>query len=269
MKDMLRSLVAGEPDPLHKRNRVREYLQARILLSLQDHGAFTDWAFVGGTALRFLYRLPRYSEDLDFSLSSPGRDARFSKLLHAVQADLMAEAYEVDLRIRQERTVASAMMKFRGVLNQVGISPHRNETLSVRVEIDTDPPVGASLSTQVIRRHFLLNLLQYDPASLLAGKLHAVLTRKYTKGRDLYDLLWYLSDPDWPAPNLELLNNALKQTGWIGEPLSAETWRRAVAKRLKRVDWKRAREDVAPFLERANDVRLLAPENFIKLLETR
>lgn len=60
----------------------------------------------------------------------------------------------------------------------------------------------------------MLNLLHYDKSSLLAGKLHAVLTRKYTKGRDLYDLMWYLSDPTWPAPNLIQLNNALKQTGW-------------------------------------------------------
>lgn len=267
MKDILRGLVAGERNPVHQRNRAREYLQARILSSLQDHGAFTDWAFWGGTALRFLYQLPRYSEDLDFSLSVPGRDARFAKLIQAVQADLAAEAYQVDYRIREERAVAVAMIKFRGVLYEIGISPHRDETLAVKVEMDTNPPSGAALSTQVIRRHFLLHLLHYDRSSLLAGKLHAVLMRKYTKGRDLYDLLWYLADPEWPAPNLEFLNNALRQTGWSGKPLGEDTWRRVVAEQLAKVDWKRAREDVTPFLERASDVQLLKYENFVHLLE--
>ena len=81
MKSLLLDLLADEPDAVQGRNTAREYLQARILLALQDHGAFADWAFVGGTALRFLYRLPRYSEDLDFSLITAGRDARFESLM--------------------------------------------------------------------------------------------------------------------------------------------------------------------------------------------
>ena len=71
--------------------------------------------------------------------------------------------------------------------------------------------------TTVIRRHLLLNLQHHDQASLLAGKLHAILQRKYLKGRDIYDLLWYLSNPNWPAPNFEMLNHALQQTGWEGD----------------------------------------------------
>ena len=84
MKSLLMDLLADEPDAFQGRSTAREYLQARILLALQDHGAFTDWAFVGGTALRFLYRLPRYSEDLDFSLLAAGRDARFESLMRSV-----------------------------------------------------------------------------------------------------------------------------------------------------------------------------------------
>ncbi len=72
MKAALLELLAGEPHGVQARNTAREYLQARILLALQDHGAFSDWAFLGGTALRFRYRLPRYSEALDFSLDADG-----------------------------------------------------------------------------------------------------------------------------------------------------------------------------------------------------
>jgi hypothetical protein len=56
---------------------------------------------------------------------------------------------------------------------------------------------------------------------LLAGKLHAMLSRPWLKGRDLFDLVWYLADRNWPAPNPVLLNNALKQTGWDGPLLTA------------------------------------------------
>jgi hypothetical protein len=142
----------------------------------------------------------------------------------------------------------------------------RDQVLSVKVEIDTNPPAGANLSTKIIRRHYLLNLHHYDRSSLLAGKLHAVLARQYTKGRDIYDLLWYLSDPDWPAPNLTMLNNALKQTGWPDDPLNKQNWRTAVAGRLSSVDWRQVREDVSPFLERKQEEEMLTAETFSSLL---
>ena len=145
----------------------REYLQARLLQSLQESGVFMRWAFLGGTALRFLYSLPRYSEDLDFSLVEGVREAGFRMALENVKHVFEAE-------------------------------------------------------------NVTLNLQHYDKASLLAGKLHAVLSRTYSKGRDLYDLVWYLSDRSWPGPNLVLLNAALGQTGWKGAALTPENWRSSV-----------------------------------------
>ena len=108
--------------------------------------------------------------------------------------------------------------------------------------------------------------MPYDQGSLLAGKLHAVLTRKYTKGRDLYDLMWYLASPDWPPPNLHLLNHALCQTGWQGDELTGHSWRQAVLAHLQAVDWKQARDDVAPFLERTRELDLITLETFEGLL---
>jgi hypothetical protein len=183
-----------------------------------------------------------------------------------VKSDLAAEAYEVDVRVREQRTVAPAMIKFRGVLYELDLSPHREETFAVKVEIDTNPPAGGVLTTRLVRKHYLLNLMQYDKSSLLAGKLHAVLTRKYTKGRDLYDLMWYLASPDWPSPNVNLLNHALSQTGWNREPLTERSWRQVLAAWLKNVDWKQARDDVAPFLERQQDLALIEPATFERLL---
>jgi hypothetical protein len=122
------------------------------------------------------------------------------------------------------------------------------------------------LATSLVRRHLTLQLQHHDRGSMLAGKLHAVLQRAYLKGRDLYDLLWYLSDPNWPAPNLILLNNALRQTNWTGKPLTKDNWRAAVRKRLKTIEWQRVVNDVRPFLEPSVDTNLLTHANLLRLL---
>lgn len=123
------------------------------------------------------------------------------------------------------------------------------------------------LGTTLVRRHQTLRLQHHDPASLLAGKLHAVLQRPYPKGRDIYDLIWYLSDPGWPPPNLVLLNNALQQTGWSRGILTVESWRGAVSERLMEVDWTRIITDVRPFLESPSDVALLSRESLDLVLK--
>lgn len=61
MKEYIRERLANETDIIRRRNGVREYLQARFLQLLQEQGAFREWAFHGGTALRFLFGLPRSS----------------------------------------------------------------------------------------------------------------------------------------------------------------------------------------------------------------
>jgi hypothetical protein len=267
VKDHLQQLLAGQANPLLARCLAREYLQARILQMLQDRGAFQAWAFQGGTALRFLYRLPRFSEDLDFALERAGAPAGFRGHLRAVAADFAAEGYAVRVTVNDRKAVHSAFVNFDGLPCELGLSPHRSEVLSVKLELDTRPPAGAGLATSIVRRHVTLHLQHHDPASLLAGKLHALLARPYLKGRDVYDLTWYLSDRAWPAPNLALLNQALAQTGWPGPTLSAQTWRGAVADHLARADWARVVPDVRPFLERVRDADLLTRTNLLRLLQ--
>jgi hypothetical protein len=138
--------------------------------------------------------------------------------------------------------------------------------LVVKIEVDTHPPPGAALVTTVVRRHVILHLQHHDRASLLAGKLHALLQRPYLKGRDVYDLVWFLSDPDWPEPNLTMLNNALEQTGWEGPVLSERTWRNVVRDRLESAPWDRVVDDLYPFLEPRADSTLLNRETVMQVL---
>ena len=158
-------------------------------------------------------------------------------------------------------------MRFPGILYELGLSPHQSEVLAVRIEVDTRPPAGAGTDIRLVRRHVTLRLYCHDRSSLLAGKVYAVLQRSYAKGRDWYDLIWYLSDPDWPPPNLDLLNAALEQTRWAGAALTPQTWRGAIRQRLQDLDWDRIAADVRPFLEQQHDVDLVNRDNVVRLLE--
>ncbi|HEX9733589.1 MAG TPA: nucleotidyl transferase AbiEii/AbiGii toxin family protein [Thermoanaerobaculia bacterium] len=268
MKEYLRAQVSAVPDRLRGRHVVREVLQAKILASLQRAGAMIPLAFHGGTALRFLYAIRRFSEDLDFALERPRADYVFKAYLRTIRSDLARESYVVDVKMNDRKVVHSAFIRFPGLLFELDLSPHRTEVLAIKLEIDTNPPAGAGLATTVIRRHATLQLQHHDRASLLSGKLHAVLQRTYTKGRDLYDLIWYLSDPDWPPPNLEMLNNALRQSGWSGPELEASNWRRHVGDRLRELDWSRAVADLRPFVESEADLDLVTMGNARRLLDT-
>lgn len=266
MKEELLELAKSEKSPIAARNLAREYLQAHILQSLQRAGAMTMLAFHGGTALRFLYSLPRYSEDLDFALEKPSVKYDFRALLKNIRSDLQAQGYTVELKVNDQKTVHSAFVRFPGLPFDLNLSPHRDEILAVKIEVDTNPPGGAGLTTSLIRRHVILNLHHHDPATLLAGKLHAILQRPYLKGRDIYDLTWYLSDKNWPAPNLILLNNALTQTEWDGPSLNTNNWREVVYSRLENTTWNQVVEDVRPFIMATEELSLLTRENILQLL---
>jgi len=267
MKEYLTNLVQQTNTPLEGRNLVREYLQARILESLQKSGAMIPLAFHGGTALRFLFSHGRYSEDLDFALEGNLDSYDFRGYLKAIRSDLTPEGYQIEIKANDQKTVNSAFIRFPGLLYELGLSPMLNEVLAVKMEVDTNPPKGAGLSTTIIRRFVVLQLHHHDKASLLSGKLHAILQRSYTKGRDIYDLFWYLSDPTWPRPNLILLNNALKQTNWNGDILTELNWKDQILQRLKTLNWSGIVNDVRPFVEPNFDLNLLTFDNFTMILK--
>ena len=263
MKDHLRELIR-ELDPHAGRNAMREYLQARILEGLQRAGAMSPLAFLGGTALRFLYRLPRYSEDLDFALEGPRERYDPRRWLTAIARQFRREGYDATTSLRQGGAVHAGWLRFGGLPHEFGLSSHRDEALRIKLEVDTRPPAGAVTETRLVRRHVSLRLHHHDRASLLAGKLHAVLHRPWPKGRDIYDLVWYLSDPSWPPPNLDLLNAARRQTERSTPTLTEHTWHQAVAARVSEVEWKLVEADVRPFLESGEDVP--AEADLLKLL---
>ncbi len=265
MKDFVLELIREKKSHNEKLNLMREYLQAYILRIMHDAGVFRTTAFVGGAALRFLHGLPRFSEDLDFSIVGE-EHISFSRLLKKIKGELDAAGYQVSLTAEKEKAVNSAFVKFENLLFEAGLTPHRDQKFSIKIEIDVNPPKGAVLTTQIVNRYFLISFLSYDTASLFAGKLHALLSRKYTKGRDFFDVGWYLSKWRNLEPNILLLRNALKQTAWKGIMPTKENWRPLISDVVQKANWSRVREDVQNFLENPKDLDILAKENILSLL---
>jgi hypothetical protein len=266
VKDQAIDIARRGTDPTDGLNLLREYLQSRILGVMQEAGAMVPLAFMGGTALRFIYRIPRYSEDLDFTLERYSEGFGPRALSSRIERRLQREGYTMRVRISDSRAVAKVLVGFVGLTAEAGLSTHADQVLWVKIEVDTNPPAGAGLAVSVVDRFGLLRLQHHDLPSLFAGKVAAVLARDYTKGRDLYDLMWYLTRTEGVKPNLVLLATALRQTapGMVNAVM--ENWQAAVRGRLEKVDWEDARRDVAPFLEQRRDVELISADTFAALL---
>ncbi len=264
MKEEALALVRGMSDPGQALNRLREYLQAFVLRSFHESEAMRHLAFVGGTALRFLHNLPRFSEDLDFSMVAADGYAGKDWMAKA-KRDLTLAGFTPEVTWNDRKTVHAGWVRVAGILRDAGLSGQATGNLAIKVEIDTRPPAGARCERRVVTRHLTFLLQHYDLPSLLAGNLHAVLTRPYAKGRDWYDLVWYLSQRPPVAPNLALLQSALDQTQGAGR-CDAASWRRQVRERLDALDLQAVGNDVQPFLERPQDAALLTRENLAGLL---
>lgn len=169
--------------------------------------------------------------------------------------------------MNDQKTVHCTFIRFSGLLYELKLAPHPDEMPAVNLEVDTKPPAGAVPDTSLVRRHVLLNLQHHHRASLLARKLHAILQRPYLKGRDLYDLIWYLSDKSWPDPKLDLLNHALGQTKWVGPTPTVENWREVVRSKIEILSFEQALEDVRPFLGSSEDIGLLTKQTLLNLLK--
>lgn len=264
MKDEALSLVRDLADPVRRLNLLREYLQACVLRSLHESEAFACLSFVGGTALRFLFNLPRFSEDLDFSLESADGylpDRWMAKL----ERDLSLAGFDVTLSWNERKTVHQAWVRVAGILADAGLAGRPEQKLSIKLEIDSRPPAGAVSVVEIVNRHVIFSVRHHDLPSLMAGKIHALCTRSYDKGRDWYDLLWYRSQRPPVSPNLTLLQNALDQTAGVN-PLDGSHWSRHLRARIGTLDQKALANEIRPFLERPSEADLLTADGLSALL---
>ena len=258
--DLIKESLNDRMSQEEKMHLVREELQILILKILFDVGAFKNLAFVGGTALRIIFGLRRFSEDLDFSLIQK-RGYNLDKLAKTVQYQLQKYGFDIDIKKNDRKNVQILMVKFKDVLFTLGLSNLKQQKLSIGLEIDTYPPEGWNTEVSLITRRFIFTVTHYDLPSLYATKLHACFFRKYVKGRDFYDFVWYLGKGI--LPNFTLLNNAISQTEGRKAGVSRENFKEFLLEKLKKVDFSKVRGDVERFLIDKEELKLL-DERLIK-----
>ena len=245
-------------------NRPRQFLQIILLKILQESKSKAALAFTGGTALRLLHDLQRFSEDLDFSLIKNEKYS-FDQLVKHTRQSLEKLSLPADFKTKQDKTVHHLYVRFREILFDAGLSKRREEKLSIRLEIDTNPPAGGKTEVSLLSDFYTFPVLHFDLSSSFATKLHACLYRRYTKGRDFYDLMWYLGKK--VRPSLLVLNNAIAQTEKSGAKLDGEQLKQVLLQKIERLDFARLKKDVAPFLIHSEETNLLNPELMSKVVQ--
>lgn len=250
-------------EPIHA---LREYLQNYLLFLMQKTKMAESVFFVGGTALRFLYGIRRYSEDLDFTAGKGWGIASSKHFMRKIDRELERAGYDMTVRSKDDKTVQRMMFRFAGLLFELGLSGRKNENFSIHAEIDLNPPLGWKEDRSVINIYLPVLVRHYDLPSAFAGKLAAILLRPHTKGRDIFDLFWLKSR--WPdlMPNLTLLNNALKQQRSGLELLEEGNWLAVVRSKIESLDWRSVEEDVLPFLESEDDLITFSRDAILTLL---
>jgi predicted nucleotidyltransferase component of viral defense system len=272
--DMLKTYDCRTADDY--RHALNEIIQEIALLGLYRGGFFARAAFYGGTALRIFYGLDRFSEDLDFSLLKGDKKFDLSSFTQVVQDELGAYGLEMTVqeKIKQnDSPVKSAfikggtqihIMKIASVQPPVtGINPR--EQIRIKLEVDTQPPPGATFEMKYQLRPVPYSVRLYSPSSLLAGKMHALLCRSWktrVKGRDFYDYVWFLSK-SIPV-NITHLASRMKQTGHLpaNAVLTEEDLKRRLRKRFASVDFDQAKKDVLPFIKNRDAIKLWSADFF-------
>lgn len=257
MIDVIKQQFKKGMDIEAKTHRTREFLQILSLKILYEKKWFESLAFLGGTALRILFDLRRFSEDLDFS-TLPGKNFAVELLNSQLNQTFPLYGLSLETHIKTERNVESIMLKFPGLLKELGISPLASQKISIKVDVDTNPPEGGNISHTIVNKIYLLNIVHYDLSSLYAGKLAACFFRTYTKGRDFYDFLWYLGKRI--KPNFLLLNNAIEQTQGVNPRITEDNFKKFLLENIRRIDFAQVQKDVERFLEDKSELTLLDPQ---------
>lgn len=266
MLDLIRKAIAKVSGDEEKIHTTREFLQLLILNIIYNRGYFKNLAFTGGTALRVIYDLQRFSEDLDFSVVN-NKNYKLGTFLKNLVYELEKRGIAVDVKESAEGAVQSAMLRFKDILFPLGLSKIENQKIHIKIEIDSNPPKGGMLESSVVSKYFVSSISHFDIPSLYATKLHACFFRKYTKGRDFYDLVWYLGRKT--LPNWELLNNAIKQTESKKIEINENNFNKFLIEKLNKIDFKLVREDVERFIINKDELKILDKDLILKHLSNR
>lgn len=260
---------------IEEEQAIKEIIQEITLFALWKSGFFEVAAFQGGTSLRILYGLPRFSEDLDFILKEPDFEFDWSGYLKKLLENLeeFGLKTEVKDKSRMDQAVRKAVLKDNSVSNQLNLSFFRgreDQKQTIKLEIDVNPPLGSEFEYTYKDFPVDYEICHQDLSSNFSLKIHALLCRPYLKGRDWYDFNWYVKKGI--KPNVPLLRAALIQDGpWKGEDLKIdEDWvKKELLNKIASITWKEAAVDVERFMKKIerDSLKLWNEQFFIQKAE--
>lgn len=263
-----------------RENAIKEIIQEIALAGLSRGGFFEKVAFYGGTCLRIFYGLNRFSEDLDFALLKKNSDFRLSDYFPALEREF--NSYGIEIRAEEKKKtfdseIQSAFLKGNTLALMMTFFPKSdevkriisNQKIKIKFEVDIDNPIGGRIETKFRFLPAPYEVRVFDEPTLFAGKIHAIICRKYknhVKGRDYYDYLFYIGKGS--SFNIEYLENKLKNTGSISqsEKLTMEKVKEMLKARFETVDYQLAKEDVSNFVSDKSSINLWKKELFIATL---
>jgi predicted nucleotidyltransferase component of viral defense system len=260
---------------LEEEHAVKEVLQDIALYGLWRAGFFDIAAFQGGTSLRILHGMPRFSEDLDFILKKFDHGFSWPTYLQGMIAcfeefGLNAEVLD---KGKMEQRIKKALIKDNSICHQLNLSFYRENSerkQKIKLEIDVDPPKNSGFAYSYLDFPLDFEVCHQDLGSNFALKIHALLCRPFLKGRDWYDFNWYVKQG--VQPNLPHLQSALLQWGpWQGQDITIDLkWlKQALADKITSVDWQLAAVDVERFLvpHEQHSLKLWSSRFFLHKLE--
>lgn len=278
MNNLLKQLISKPlPDSENELLKLlRESLQSLALFGLWRSNFFEHAAFYGGTALRILYGLDRFSEDLDFSLLRPNADLTFEKYRNSIIRELEVFGFKVNFEVKQKSkksAIESAFIKTNTLQQLILIEAPSNiistinkqSTLKIKLEVDTNPPPGFDTEMKYVFSPIQFAVKSFSTPSLFAGKMHAILCRKWktrVKGRDWYDFAWYVGK--YPELNLRHLEERMRQSGDYNEQteLTKEKFFEILNATIENLDIEKAKGEVEPFVENKMSLDLWSKEFF-------
>lgn len=258
IKEWLDTYKPGNKDQATQ--ALREIMQEIALAGLYRAGFFEKAAFYGGTALRIFYGLDRFSEDLDFSLLERNSDFSLNKYLDAVLAEFDSLGMKVSVREKQkmfQTNIESAFLKsetiwkeliLEDIIPQSGLDQKAN--ILIKLEVDREPPLGFETEELLLLKPFSFYVKCFTISDLFAGKMHALLFRKWgtnVKGRDWYDMEWYIKQGTTLNLNHFLLR-AQDSGDWEKETITNEEFRELLSARIDAVDMDRVKADIRRFI---------------------
>ena len=249
-----------------ERNAIHEVMQQIALAGLARGGFFEKAAFYGGTCLRLLHNMRRFSEDMDFSLLAPDLNFRFEDYFPAVVEEFKLAGKDVEIKMKhkgQPSAIESAFLKESSDVFDIGFTTEKR--LKVKIEVDIDPPPKFSTEMKTVARTFWARA--YTLPDLFAGKVSAALFRKWKrriKGRDWYDVAWYITK-HVPLDLAHLVERA-KECSPEADVSTPEKVIAAFDARIDAIDFENARADVEPYVMDRTELDIWSAEFFRQMV---